>query len=93
MDYRDRTFENQDVLLDGNVFTACTFRNVTFVYGGGEMPHMTENHIDQFRVRFTDAAERTVQMLMGFQHGMGAPGARVVDEFVANIRRGRPRAR
>jgi len=34
MEHRDKTFENQEILLDGNVFTGCTFRNCRIVVRG-----------------------------------------------------------
>jgi hypothetical protein len=34
MEYRDKTFENRDVLLDGNVYTGCTFRNCRLLIRG-----------------------------------------------------------
>ena|SRR5271166_4194698 len=32
----NQSYLNCDVLLDGNVYLACTFTNVTFVYNGGD---------------------------------------------------------
>lgn len=31
---RGRTFENERVILDGNRYTHCTFKNITLVYNG-----------------------------------------------------------
>jgi hypothetical protein len=33
VDYKDQTFENVDVPLDGNSFENCTFRDVVFTFG------------------------------------------------------------
>jgi hypothetical protein len=35
MEFRDQTIEDQDVPLDGNVFTGCTFRRCQFIFRGG----------------------------------------------------------
>lgn len=37
MDYKDQTFENVGVPLDGNSYENCTFRNVIFRFGGGDL--------------------------------------------------------
>jgi hypothetical protein len=37
VDYKDQAFENVEVPLDGNTFENCTFSNVLFRFGGGDL--------------------------------------------------------
>jgi hypothetical protein len=37
VDYKDQTFEGGEVVFDGNTFENCTFRDVTFVFAGGDV--------------------------------------------------------
>ena len=51
MDHVNQTFEAETVTLDGNSYTDCTFRNVTFVYAGGPL-EMSNCAMDRFSFRF-----------------------------------------
>src|SRR5689334_3060827 len=51
VDYKDQTFENVDVPLDGNSFENCTFRDVVFTFGGGDLV-MKNCAMDRFSFRF-----------------------------------------
>ena len=54
MDYVDQTFEGETVVLDGKSYKNCTFRDVTFVYSGGDL--VIENcGMDRFRFQFGGA--------------------------------------
>ena len=54
MDYKDQVFENEEVVLDDNRFENCTFRNVVFAYGGGDLV-MKNCAMDRFSFRFSGA--------------------------------------
>jgi hypothetical protein len=54
VDYKGHTFENQEVILDGNSFEDCTFRNVVFNFGGGDLV-MKNCGMDRFSFRFSGA--------------------------------------
>ena len=85
MDYKGQTFENEDVILDGNSFENCTFRNVVFNYGGGHLV-MKNCGMDRFSFRFSGdlanglfalyqlfGTEGLVQIIRGFlEPGDGA---------------------
>jgi hypothetical protein len=89
MEYRDRDFTNESVVVDGNTYTGCTFRDCTLIYRGGELPRMLTNTIaGMLMLKFEDAAERTIQMLGATYSGMGPIGRQIVDAAIANIRRG-----
>jgi hypothetical protein len=52
--HSNETFENVTVELDGNSYENCTFRNVVFSFGGGEL-EMKNCNMDRFSFRFTGA--------------------------------------
>lgn len=54
MDYKDQTFEDVTVDLDGNKFENCTFDNVVFKFGGGDLV-MKDCGIGRFSIRFDGA--------------------------------------
>lgn len=54
MDYVNETFEGVTVDLDGNSFKNCTFRDVTFKFGGGDLT-MENCGMDRFRFQFDGA--------------------------------------
>jgi hypothetical protein len=51
MEFFNERFEGVTVPLDGNAYTDCVFRDVLFVYGGGDLD-MTNCDIDRFRFQF-----------------------------------------
>ena len=54
MEYVDKTFEGETVVLDGNSYKNCTFLDVTFEYSGGDL--VIENcGMDRFRFQFGGA--------------------------------------
>ena len=52
MEFADQTFDGDEIVLDGNSYRNCTFRGVTFVFGGGELV-MSDCMIESFSFRFT----------------------------------------
>lgn len=54
MEYKGQTFENETVELDGNTFEDCTFKNVVFHFGGGDLV-MKNCGMDRFSFRFDGA--------------------------------------
>jgi hypothetical protein len=54
VDYKDQLFEDVEVPLDGNSFENCTFRNVVFKFGGGDLV-MKNCGMDRFSFRFDGA--------------------------------------
>lgn len=78
MEFTGQTFDGGEVVLDGNSYRNCTFRNVTFVFGGGQLT-MSDCNIDSFAFRFTGdlanglfalyqlfGADGMIQILRGF---------------------------
>lgn len=52
MDYKNETFEGVTVELDGNSYEGCTFDDVLFVFGGGDL-NIKDCGIGSFRFQFT----------------------------------------
>jgi hypothetical protein len=51
VDYKDQTFENTTVELDGNSFENCDFDNVVFHFSGGDL-NMENCNINRFSFQF-----------------------------------------
>lgn len=62
MDHKDQIFEGSTVELDGNSFVNCTFRDVTFVFGGGQLD-MTNCQMESFRFQFAGDLARGLHAL------------------------------
>ena len=54
MQHSNETFEKVTVELDGNSYENCTFRDVLFIYGGGELK-IKDCSMDRFRFSFKGA--------------------------------------
>ena len=48
MEYSNQSFENETVELDGNSFENCSFRDVLFIFAGGDL-QMKDCAMDRFR--------------------------------------------
>ena len=60
-----KTFENEEIRLDGREYDGCTFRNCTIVYGGGNTA-IHGNKFHNCKFRFDGSAARTLQFLANF---------------------------
>jgi hypothetical protein len=54
VDYKDQTFEDTTVELDGNSFENCSFNRVVLHYSGGELV-MKNCNFDRFSFQFGGA--------------------------------------
>ena len=54
MDYVDQKFQGETVELDGNSYTNCTFDDVIFIFGGGDLK-MSNCAFLRFRFQFSGA--------------------------------------
>ncbi len=63
-----KTFENQEVLLDGKTYTDCTFIHVTFVYNGTSVVSFIHNSLQGPIVVRSDnpAVKGTFGLMKGF---------------------------
>jgi len=59
----DTIFNHETVVLDGETFADCEFRDCRMVYGGGEPPSFTHCRFHDCDWKFDAAAARTLEHL------------------------------
>jgi hypothetical protein len=59
----DTIYNHETVLLDGEVFDACEFRDCRMIYAGGEPPTFSKCRFDGCDWRFDEAAAHTLTYL------------------------------
>jgi hypothetical protein len=86
MRYDSKRFENQEVVVDGNAFYGCTFKNVVLVYRG-ESNAVTLNGctFDGGHWKFAGAAAETVHFLKIMHDNMGQLGESMIKETLSYI--------
>ena len=57
------TFSHETVVLDGQEFSDCEFRDCRLVYSGGEVPNFADCRFHACEWKFEDAAVRTLAYL------------------------------
>jgi hypothetical protein len=62
---KDKTFENERVLLDGFTYEGCTFLRCRLVYSGGSVHTPGSKFSPGCTVELWDAAARTASLLQG----------------------------
>ena len=90
MRYKDETFTDDKILLDGNEYVGCTFKACELQYGGGQPPFMNNNDIGDSQFSFVDAAANTLQFLSALYHGFGSGGRDMVEATFENVRNNSP---
>lgn len=83
--FKNRTFEDQRMVLDGHEYDGCTFQRCELVYAGGKLPSLTNNNFDQCRWTFDGAAARTLAFLSGMYRG---GGKELIEQTFETVRRG-----
>jgi hypothetical protein len=83
-------FKDQRVLLDGESYERCEFKQCVIVYRGGPLSDLVGCSFHDCRFELEDAAQRTLEFLNAIYHGFGDVGMRLVEETFISIRR--PRA-
>lgn len=83
MKFHDQTFEQQNVDLDDNVYTGCTFRGCKIIFRGtGDDFQLRANHFDGCTFELQGPAAKTVDFMRKLYQG-GAPD--VVNGWIAMI--------
>jgi hypothetical protein len=84
--YENELFENQEVVVDGQVFVGCTFRNVVLVYRG-ESNAITMNGctFDGGHWKFAGAAAETLHFMKAMHDEMGPLGDSAIKEMLSYI--------
>ena len=90
MEFRDQDFTGQEVTLDGNTFTGCTFRNCRVVSKALAPSKLSACHFKE-NIQWTldGPAALTIDFLTNIYHGMGEGGRQLVERTFDNIRRGK----
>lgn len=88
MEFRDRDFNGEEVTLDGNTFTGCTFRNCRVVFRA-TAPCTLNANVFKENVQWTldGPAALTLQFLRAMYHGMGSGGRDLVEHTIEQVRR------
>jgi hypothetical protein len=89
MEYRDADISGEDVLLDGNVFSGCTFHDCGIVYQASAPFSLTAcSFKENVEWRFDGAAASTLQFLALLYNEAGEGGRNLVEETFEHIRSG-----
>ena len=78
----DTVFNHETVVLDGESFEACEFRDCRLVYSGGETPSFSGCRFDGCEWKFEGAAANTLAHLKVV---WGAGGKAVVQALIKEI--------
>ena len=81
---KNKTIENQTIILDGNEFDHCELRDFALVFKGLEQVKLEHCRISGCTWKFEDAALRTVMMLKGLWHS-GHAGRDIVEAIFRNV--------
>jgi hypothetical protein len=91
VDYRDEDFDGKTVVLDGNTFTGCTFRNCTIVYRASASIHVAASHFkENVNWTFQGSAKGTLDFLRFLCHSCGEGGKKLFEGTCDEIRRNPP---
>lgn len=88
MKFENKSFNDEEVRLDSNEFTNCTFTNCNMVYGGTGTVVMSGCTFNNLKWTFTDAAANTIQFMTAMYQGAGAGGKQLIESTFNNIRQG-----
>ncbi|BFM15574.1 hypothetical protein R50073_17570 [Maricurvus nonylphenolicus] len=87
MNIVDKTYEDQRVILHGNSYRNCTFKNCELVYDGDRSPTFHNNEFVDSVFVFSDAALRTLYFIGNIYHA-GEGGQEVIENLLAEIKGG-----
>ncbi|WP_420408267.1 hypothetical protein [Hoeflea sp.] len=83
--YKDRSFFEKTITLDGSGFVGCAFARCTMIYSGGEIPSLSGCRFDDCSWQFGGEAANTIAFLSGmYQGGFD----RLIESTFHEIRRG-----
>jgi hypothetical protein len=87
MQFKNRTFRNERVELDGNEFHGCDIQHCTLVYQGGGGPLLDSCTIAHNQFVFEESAGNTINFLRDFYHGGFQDAIQpVIDHILNNVR-------
>lgn len=85
MNFRDQTFTNERIDLDGKSFHRCTFDNCELIFSGDRPPTFSDNRFVNTSFVLTEHAVRTVYLLSNIYHA-GEGGRQVVESLMTDIK-------
>ena len=88
MKFNNKNFNDEEVRLDSNEFTNCTFTDCKMVYGGTGKVGMRGCKFSNVNWTLADAAANTIQFMTAMYHGAGAGGKQLIESTFDNIRKG-----
>lgn len=86
MEYRDTTFRNCAVDLDGNTFKDCFFENVVLNYRGGAI-HLDGNTLKDCPIVIGGELARSLENLRLLAHMGGPKGVKAMVDLVSGFLR------
>lgn len=90
MRYEDKTFEGEEIRLDGNEYVNCAFVSCHFHYGGADAVAFSNCRFDQCQWAFVDSASNTLRFMAGLYHGLGQGGRELIEQLFESIRKNPP---
>ena len=87
MHLTDSTFTQGRVVLDGNKFLRCHFRDTTLVFSARASVSLTDCDFERVTWALEGPAARTLAFLHGVYHGAGDGGRHVIEHAFDNIRK------
>ena len=88
MKFTHQTFENENVLLDGNEFSHCTFEHCAIEYRGYATTVLEDDVFNNCDWTFAGPAADTIEFLTGL-YSAGGNFRALVEKIFDNIRSGR----
>jgi hypothetical protein len=82
-----RTFTNETVDIDFNIFVRCHFDKCTLIYHGSGVVGLEGCSFSQVNWTLADGAANTIKFLTGLYHGAGEGGRNLVERTFDDIRR------
>lgn len=67
--YQNRAFANENIVVDGNRYVACSFRSVGLIYRGGDLPVFEGCTFNGMTLQLGSTALSTVRYLSGLHQG------------------------
>lgn len=83
--YKNESFKDQRIELDGKMFHDCEFINCELVFSGDRPPTFSDNRYVDTVFLLTDQATRTMYLLSNIYHA-GEGGKEVVESIFSDIR-------
>ena len=85
MQYKDRVFTDEEIVIDNNDYIYCTFKRCTLRYLGGKLPNFTDFNFTGCKFGFGDASHNTLRWLACMYQEFGVEGRTTVTKIFNGI--------